>query len=229
MSGGCGCGNRAGLRMAGSGVDASLVLVAGEKPRVGGGGGGRERERWAARVTALMFTVLAVYLLLQHLPALPGGVHNNSSTQAEQRRAPDKPRAHLTAKETRGELSILQWEDKNGLAFTIGDINYRNRSLVISTDGDYFVYSQVSFRGMGSSKCEFITHTVIKHETYPEPTSLLTSTKSICDVKSPWFVANYLGAVFQLKKGDRLVVQVSNVAQVDFTTEHKTFFGAFLL
>lgn len=148
---------------------------------------------------------------------------------AEQRRAPDKPRAHLTAKETRGELSILQWEDKNGLAFTIGDINYRNRSLVISTDGDYFVYSQVSFRGMGSSKCEFITHTVIKHETYPEPTSLLTSTKSICDVESPWFVANYLGAVFQLKKGDRLVVQVSNVAQVDFTTEHKTFFGAFLL
>ncbi|XP_032905317.1 tumor necrosis factor ligand superfamily member 15-like [Amblyraja radiata] len=215
--------------MAGIGVDASLVLLAGEKPRVGGGGGGGcGRERWVARVTALMFTGLAVYLLLQHLPALPGGVHNNS-TQAEQRRVPDKPRAHLTAKETRDELSILQWEDKNGLAFTMGDINYRNRSLVISTDGDYFVYSQVSFRGMRSSKCEFITHTVIKHETYPEPTSLLTTTKSICDVKSPWFVANYLGAVFQLKKGDRLVVQVSNVAHVDFTTEHKTFFGAFLL
>ncbi|XP_051893399.1 tumor necrosis factor-like [Pristis pectinata] len=209
--------------------DAACVRVLVPEERIVRSGCGRERvrERGVALGALAVIGAVGIYLLLQHLPQ--SGTQNSPVT-SESHTAVDKPRAHLTAKETSGELYDLQWEDKNGLAFTMGEMNYQNRSLIIPKPGDYFVYSQVSFRGIRSNECEHVTHTVIKWAlSYPEHIHLLSSTKSICSQKSPWFVAIYLGAVFQLEKGDRLVVRVSNVTQVDFTHEHKTFFGTFLL
>ncbi|XP_041050144.1 tumor necrosis factor ligand superfamily member 15-like [Carcharodon carcharias] len=182
-----------------------------------------------------LLAALSVYLLLQHVA--PKG---ETQTDSEMLRQPfdtaDKPRAHLTAKETLpdkidGQYFALQWEDKNGLAFTKGSLNYQNRALTIPRKGDYFVYSQVSFRGTRSNKLKNITH--ITHiitkltSSYPDPTQLLSSTRSING--DPWHVAIYLGAVFHLEQGDRIVVNVSSVNQVDFTNDHKTYFGAFLL
>ncbi|XP_059111918.1 tumor necrosis factor ligand superfamily member 15 [Peromyscus eremicus] len=158
-----------------------------------------------------------------------------------------KPRAHLTIlKQTPGphlqnQYPALHWEHELGLAFTKNRMNYTNKFLVIPESGDYFIYSQITFRGI-TSRCADISQgkqpnmpdsivVVITKVTdnYPEPAHLLTGTKSVCEISSNWFQPLYLGAMFSLEEGDRLMVNVSDISLVDYTKEDKTFFGAFLL
>lgn len=158
-----------------------------------------------------------------------------------------KPRAHLTIlKQTPGphlqnQYPALHWEHEIGLAFTKNRMNYTNKFLVIPESGDYFIYSQITFRGI-TSRCGDISQgkqpnrpdsivVVITKVTdnYPEPAHLLTGTKSVCEISSNWFQPLYLGAMFSLEEGDRLMVNVSDISLVDYTKEDKTFFGAFLL
>uniref|UniRef100_A0A8I3WKH2 Tumor necrosis factor ligand superfamily member 15 n=1 Tax=Callithrix jacchus TaxID=9483 RepID=A0A8I3WKH2_CALJA len=159
----------------------------------------------------------------------------------------DKPRAHLTVvKQTptqhlKNQLPALHWEHELGLAFTKNRMSYTNRFLLIPESGDYFIYSQVTFRGMTSqcseirqagqlNKPDSITVVITKvTDTYPEPTQLLMGAKSVCEVGSNWFQPIYLGAMFSLQEGDKLMVNVSDISLVDYTKEDKTFFGAFLL
>ncbi|XP_020846280.1 tumor necrosis factor ligand superfamily member 15 isoform X2 [Phascolarctos cinereus] len=135
----------------------------------------------------------------------------------------------------------LQWEHKLGSAFIKNQMNYTNNFLVIPESGDYFVYSQVTFRGSTpecgkinqknrSTKPNYVTQIITRvTDRYPEPTQLLTGTKSICEIGSTWFIPIYLGAVFPMQEGDKLMVNVSDISLVDYTKEDKTFFGAFLL
>lgn len=159
----------------------------------------------------------------------------------------DKPRAHLTVvKQTptqhlKDQFPALHWEHELGLAFTKNRMNYTNKFLVIPESGDYFVYSQITFRGTTSecgkispgrrqNKPDSIIVVITKvTDSYPEPSQLLTGTKSVCEISSNWFQPLYLGAMFSLKEGDKLVVNVSDISLVDYTKEDKTFFGAFLL
>uniref|UniRef100_A0A8D0FQI5 Tumor necrosis factor ligand superfamily member 15 n=1 Tax=Strix occidentalis caurina TaxID=311401 RepID=A0A8D0FQI5_STROC len=150
----------------------------------------------------------------------------------------EKPRAHLTVKKqdpanTIGNhLPILQWEDKRGLAFTKNNLNYSSNALVIPVSGDYYVYAQVTFRGptKSSSRTNSVTEIITKvTDSYPEPTQLLTGTKTLSEKGNSWFQPIYLGAVVSLEVGDKLMVNVSDIKLVDYTKEHKTFFGAFLL
>ncbi|XP_072096147.1 tumor necrosis factor ligand superfamily member 15-like [Mobula birostris] len=209
-------------------VDAACVRVLLPKEQSIGNGCRLERV-WKCGVALGAFALLGalgICLLLQHLlqsgveTGIPGKPYVNTT----------KARAHLTAKETSSDLHNLQWEDKYGLAFLMGEISYQNQALTIQKTGVYYVYSQVSFRGKESTRCEYVTHTVTKQvQSYPEPIHLLSSTKTVCSQDSPWFVSIYLGAIFKLEKGDRLAVQVNNVTDVDVNNEHKTFFGTFLL
>lgn len=159
----------------------------------------------------------------------------------------DKPRAHLTVvRQTptpplKNQFPTLHWEHELGLAFTKNRMNYTNKFLVIPESGDYFVYSQITFRGT-TSKCGEISQgsrlnkpdaiiVVITKVTdsYPDPTQLLMGTKTVCEIGSNWFQPIYLGAMFSLQEGDKLMVNVSDISLVDYTKEDKTFFGAFLL
>lgn len=120
-------------------------------------------------------------------------------------------------------------------------MNYTNKFLVIPESGDYFIYSQITFRGITSrcgnisqgrrpSRPDLIFVVITKvTDNYPEPAHLLTGTKSVCEISSNWFQPLYLGAMFSLEEGDRLMVNVSDISLVDYTKEDKTFFGAFLL
>uniref|UniRef100_A0A663NDD2 Tumor necrosis factor ligand superfamily member 15 n=1 Tax=Athene cunicularia TaxID=194338 RepID=A0A663NDD2_ATHCN len=164
-------------------------------------------------------------------PAAPGLVTDTLSSA-------EKPRAHLTVKKqgpanTIGNhLPILQWEDKRGLAFTKNNLNYSSNALVIPVSGDYYVYAQVTFRGPteSSSRTNSVTEVITKvTDSYPEPTQLLTGTKTLSENGNSWFQPIYLGAVVSLEVGDKLMVNVSDIKLVDYTKEHKTFFGAFLL
>ncbi|KFQ90726.1 Tumor necrosis factor ligand superfamily member 15 [Nipponia nippon] len=150
----------------------------------------------------------------------------------------EKPRAHLTVKKqdlTKNVgkyLPILQWEDKRGLAFTKNNLSYSSNALVIPVSGDYYVYAQVTFRGPieSHSKTNSVTEIITKvTDSYPEPTQLLTGTKTLSENGNNWFQPIYLGAVVSLEEGDKLMVNVSDIKLVDYTKEHKTFFGAFLL
>ncbi|KAK2493685.1 hypothetical protein MC885_002978 [Smutsia gigantea] len=139
------------------------------------------------------------------------------------------------------QFPALHWEHELGLAFTKNRMNYTNKFLVIPEPGDYFVYSQVTFRGTASecggisqrsqlNKPDSIIVVITKvTDSYPEPTQLLMGTKSVCEIGSNWFQPIYLGAMFSLQEGDKLMVNVSDIALVDYTKEDKTFFGAFLL
>ncbi|NXI59055.1 TNF15 factor, partial [Chloroceryle aenea] len=150
----------------------------------------------------------------------------------------EKPRAHLTVKKqdltntVGNHLPILQWEDKRGLAFTKNNLTYSSNALVIPVSGDYYVYAQVTFRGPIESyrKPNSVTEIITKvTDSYPEPTQLLTGTKTLSENANSWFQPIYLGAVVSLEVGDKLMVNVSDIKLVDYTKEHKTFFGAFLL
>ncbi|NXD74891.1 TNF15 factor, partial [Halcyon senegalensis] len=150
----------------------------------------------------------------------------------------EKPRAHLTVKKqdltktVGNHLPILQWEDKRGLAFTKNNLSYSSNALVIPVSGDYYVYAQVTFRGPieSYSKPNSVTEIITKvTDSYPEPTQLLTGTKTLTENGNSWFQPIYLGAVVSLEVGDKLMVNVSDIKLVDYTKEHKTFFGAFLL
>lgn len=129
-------------------------------------------------------------------------------------------------------LPILQWEDKRGLAFTKNNLSYSSSALVIPVSGDYYVYAQVTFRGPveSSHKPSSVTEIITKvTDSYPEPTQLLMGTKTLSENGNGWFQPIYLGAVVSLEAGDKLMVNVSDIKLVDYTKEHKTFFGAFLL
>ena len=141
----------------------------------------------------------------------------------------------------KNQFPALHWEHELGLAFTKNRMNYTNKFLVIPESGDYFIYSQVTFRGTTSecgeisqerrlNKPDSIIVVITKvTDSYPEPTQLLMGTKSVCEIGSNWFQPIYLGAMFSLHEGDKLMVNVSDISLVDYTKEDKTFFGAFLL
>ncbi|CAM4568118.1 tumor necrosis factor ligand superfamily member 15 [Lepidochelys kempii] len=201
-----------------------------------------------------LFSVLALalptaYLLVGNLRAYKSGpaqvADESVSRFLKQQTSPislvssaEKPRAHLTVKKQDlsppmgNQFPVLQWEHERGLAFTKNNMNYTNKSLVIPKTGDYYIYSQVTFRGStpNHSKPGSITQIITKvTDSYPEPTQLLTATKTLCEMGNNWFQPIYLGAVLFMEEGDRLMVNVSDIQWVDYTKEHKTFFGAFLL
>ncbi|XP_058674277.1 tumor necrosis factor ligand superfamily member 15 [Ammospiza nelsoni] len=222
------------------------------------GAGMRLRQDLRRIRCALLFCLLAVlllmlpiaYLLVGNLraPRSCGQVTEERGSIFLKQRAlaavtdtlssTEKPRAHLTVKRqdlastVGSHMPILQWEDKRGLAFTKNNLSYSSNALVIPVSGDYYVYAQVTFRGPveSSHKASSVTEIITKvTDSYPEPTQLLTGTKTLSENGNGWFQPIYLGAVVSLEVGDKLMVNVSDIKLVDYTKEHKTFFGAFLL
>ncbi|XP_063792992.1 tumor necrosis factor ligand superfamily member 15 [Pseudophryne corroboree] len=136
-----------------------------------------------------------------------------------------KPSAHLTGTKQSGS-NVLQWEAQLGLAFTRDGMQYVNNSIQIPMNGYYFVYSKVSFSGC--SKQKSTTQNILKsNNDYPAPDVLLSGI-SYCVKEHGQFYPIYLGALFELKIGDKLMVNVSNIKLVE-PAEYKTFFGVFLM
>ncbi|NXD61714.1 TNF15 factor, partial [Eolophus roseicapillus] len=213
-------------------------------------------KRMRCAVLLCLLSVLALvlptaYLLVGHLRApssCAGQVTEERGSRFLKQRAVDtvtdtlssaeKPRAHLTVKRqdftntVGNHLPILQWEDKRGLAFTKNNLSYSSNSLVIPVSGDYYVYAQVTFRGPieNHNNTNSVTEIITKvTDSYPEPTQLLTGTKTLSENGNKWYQPIYLGAVVSLEVGDRLMVNVSDIKLVDYIKECTTFFGAFLL
>ncbi|XP_043914756.1 tumor necrosis factor ligand superfamily member 15 [Protopterus annectens] len=214
------------------------------------------RLRFAVACCMLSIFILAVviaFLLVCNLRASDTGrvelVAVNTSEQGLSRTMQginhtgieSLPMAHLTATKTNDYPSenwdpALEWEDKDGLAFTSG-MKYHNKALEIPKDGYYFVYSQVTFRAVeeinksiSKTNSPYATQIITKIKpSYPDPIKLLKGETSIPASQQNWRQTVSLGAMFKLEEGDRLLVNVSNVSLVDYSNEYKTYFGAFLL
>ncbi|XP_060706531.1 tumor necrosis factor ligand superfamily member 15-like isoform X2 [Hemiscyllium ocellatum] len=155
-----------------------------------------------------------------------------------------QPRSRNTSHGLRGwnvsdeeQFQALDWAFETGVAYS--NMAYADGHLWIPQSGLYYVYSQVAFylpscqelRGRGArAAATVLTHNVYKRaDSYPEPTVLLTATKSVCEGGTgDWHVTISQGAMFALRERDSLFVTVNKVAMV-VHVEQKTFFGAFML
>ncbi|KAK6481101.1 tumor necrosis factor ligand superfamily member 15-like [Huso huso] len=197
-------------------------------------------------VAVVMLTTLPFYLFFfikldaAGSALIPLNVDENGavSSRISQPREIPVPKAHLTAmahnltSSEDVENQFLPWEHQHGQAFLKNGLDYQDNALVFPISGDYFVYTQVTFREIyKKEKCEprMLKQTITKvTDKYPVPTELATASKTVCET-GMWVKTIYVGAIFQLDKGDRLKVNVSNISLVDLTSEKKTFFGAYLL
>lgn len=130
-------------------------------------------------------------------------------------------------------------------SFTKGGLKLEDNNIVIPHDGLYFVYSQASYEIKCKSSEEDSENSNI-HLSYSirwtsltSPSTskhfLLSGVKTMCQTKTEEqgnghtvYDSIYLGAVFQLYKGDKLSTEANKPAAINKHSS-KTFFGVFEL
>ncbi|KAM7421412.1 hypothetical protein PAMA_015509 [Pampus argenteus] len=136
----------------------------------------------------------------------------------------------------------LEWKNGQGQAFAQGGFQLVDNKIVIPQAGLYFVYSQASFRVSCSDGDEHgegkrltpLSHIIWRDsDSVGSKTSLMSAVRSACQQAAQggeqgWYNAIYLGAVFQLNKGDKLWTETSQLSELE-TDDGKTFFGVFAL
>ncbi|XP_068425749.1 tumor necrosis factor b (TNF superfamily, member 2) [Clinocottus analis] len=140
----------------------------------------------------------------------------------------------------------IEWRSGQGQAFAQGGFRLVNNQIVIPQTGLYFVYSQASFRvscNDGDEEGAGRRHTPLSHriwrysDSLGRKASLMNAVRSACQ-NTPqedsyrdgqgWYNTIYLGAVFQLHKGDQLWTETNQLPELE-TEDGRTFFGVFAL
>ncbi|XP_013856177.1 tumor necrosis factor [Austrofundulus limnaeus] len=130
-----------------------------------------------------------------------------------------------------------------GQAFAQGGLRLHQNQILVPQTGLYFVYSQASFRVSCSEEAGHarrptpLSHRIWRFsDSIGSKVSLMSAVRSACQ-NGPeeggkrgqgCYSSIYLGAVFSLKKGDRLWTETSQLSDLE-TDEGKTFFGVFAL
>ncbi|XP_008279325.1 tumor necrosis factor-like [Stegastes partitus] len=153
-----------------------------------------------------------------------------------------KAAIHLEGSYEEGESSDLEWTNGQGQAFAQGGFRLVNNQIVIPQTGLYFVYSQASFRvSCGDDDGKLLaplSHRIWRYsDSIGSRASLMSAVRSACQNTAQddsfragqgWYNAIYLGAVFQLNKGDRLWTETNQLSELE-AEDGKTFFGVFAL
>ncbi|KAL6109688.1 tnf [Pungitius sinensis] len=230
------------------GLGEKMVVVVEKKPPVG--------RLWKTSVALLVAALClgGILLLAWYWSGRPGLM--NQSEQTEALVSPDhhstlrqisskaKAAIHLegNCKDCESPRGRLEWRSSQGQGFAQGGFRLEENQIVIPQTGLYFVYSQSSFQvtcedGRG--------HTPLSHRVWRladsvgRRASLLNAARSACQATAPpqedgrpegqgWYSAIYLGAVFQLNRGDRLWTETNQLSELE-TEDGKTFFGVFAL
>ncbi|XP_078694868.1 tumor necrosis factor ligand superfamily member 10-like [Branchiostoma floridae x Branchiostoma belcheri] len=149
----------------------------------------------------------------------------------------DRPRSLDHVHSNHSTLRVTSWESNQGLATLANGMKYRDGYIKVPADGLYYVYSQLYFRYMRdnresrpSDNHQLLHFTYKKSATYRDKQEVMKSARTKCWSKRSQYglLSSYQGGVFQLRAGDRLFVQVSNVAMVSFE-EAASYFGAFMI
>ncbi|XP_068455235.1 tumor necrosis factor a (TNF superfamily, member 2) [Clinocottus analis] len=149
---------------------------------------------------------------------------------------------HLEGRYNSAVRSSAEWKDEVDQSHSQGGLQLNNNQISIPRDGLYFVYSQASFRVDCSSGDAgvHVSHTVRRWSSSygEEERTIMHSIRSVCQRKassSPeeegsWFSSVYMGAVFNLRRGDRLRTVMEEKMLPGLEDESgKTFFGVFAL
>ncbi|XP_045201283.2 tumor necrosis factor ligand superfamily member 10-like [Mercenaria mercenaria] len=131
---------------------------------------------------------------------------------------------------------IVHWISQEAFAFT-RKVQYRFGRIVISEEGLYYVYSQLSFLEVFDNPRNIetgslpLSHYIYRYNfIYPRggEESMIQSSITKCWGQNQAFgeYTSYLGAVFHLRQGDELFVKVSNLTLI--VREPKlNYFGLF--
>ncbi|TSN03397.1 Tumor necrosis factor [Bagarius yarrelli] len=158
-----------------------------------------------------------------------------------------KAAIHLHASDRLPEKSSPRWMSDVDQSFTKGGLRLEDNSILIPHDGLYFVYSQASYKLFCKSNEEdneeessniHLSYNIRwSSPTSPSKTKrfLLSGVKTMCQTKveeqmngHTVYDSIYLGAVFQLYKGDKLSTESNHLADI-VGRSSKTFFGVFEL
>ncbi|KAM4549562.1 tumor necrosis factor a (TNF superfamily, member 2) [Fundulus diaphanus] len=144
----------------------------------------------------------------------------------------------------------VKWMNNVDQSHSQGGLELQNNEILIPRDGLYFVYSQASFRvncssrdadDITSKRMVHLSHTVKRCSSSfgnNNDKTILHSIRTACqntesrdpDSVGSWFSAVYMGAVFNLKWGDRLKTVMEEKMLEKLEDEAgKTFFGVFAL
>ncbi|MEQ2236835.1 hypothetical protein ILYODFUR_016680 [Ilyodon furcidens] len=158
------------------------------------------------------------------------GFYKPESIEEEKK---DRCAAHVIGRiEKEPYQKTLRWEPKAGQAFTSGAVAYRieDGALQVNESGVYQIYSRVELifgRCLPSSSFE---HTVfVRRAGQTSPLTLMMAHRSgFCPQQSAhsWTTENYLGGALQLKKFDRVYVNVSHPGYLSHS-HYGNFFGLY--
>ncbi|MBN3323465.1 TNF14 factor, partial [Atractosteus spatula] len=124
------------------------------------------------------------------------------------------------------------WECVNEHVFTHG-IDCKDSSLVIKTEGYYFIYSKIFY---GQLDCKTSAKGTFKHgvykstQMYPGDLELMSSKRYHCrNDKEDMLDNSFLGGIYHLTEGDRIFVKVNQKNLILLPSASQNFFGAFLI
>ncbi|XP_019745864.1 tumor necrosis factor a (TNF superfamily, member 2) [Hippocampus comes] len=156
---------------------------------------------------------------------------------------------HLTGRYNSEIANSVQWTNEVAPSHSQGSLELKNNEIVIPQDGLYFVYSQVSFRvschgndndDASTTSMIHLTHRVRRWSNSfgdDKYRTILHSVRTACqktasgdaEEEGGWYSAVYMGAVFNLNKGDRLKTVTEKMLPNLEEEAGKTFFGVFAL
>ncbi|XP_077364001.1 tumor necrosis factor a (TNF superfamily, member 2) [Festucalex cinctus] len=157
---------------------------------------------------------------------------------------------HLTGQYNSNIANSVQWINQVDPSHSQGGLELKNNEIVVPKDGLYFVYSQVSFRvscrsddsddDASATSTVHLTHRVRRWSSSfgnDEYRTILHSVRTACqktasgdaDQDGGWYSAVYMGAVFNLNKGDKLKTVTEKMLPNLEEEAGKTFFGVFAL
>ncbi|XP_053545132.1 tumor necrosis factor [Bombina bombina] len=203
--------------------------------------------RWVSICSFLLVVGAAVFFALLHFKIIPTPANKDEFRMPEilavrtyldsiptdvrkHNKLGKKLAAHCPGYVENGQLvwkeSTLMDEDIDSKE---GQVKLQDNSLVIPKDGLYFVYTQVAFTGRNCqvTKPLYLSHIVNKWSlSYDDHSPILTSTKSVCEVKSSsaWFQPMYQGGLFYLEEGDILSTSTDGIGQLD-VSDTQIYFG----
>ncbi|XP_042362688.1 tumor necrosis factor a (TNF superfamily, member 2) [Plectropomus leopardus] len=201
----------------------------------------------------LAATAAAVLVINRHTKG-PGQDEENVDLRHTLRQISNVRAAiHLEGKYNPERKTSVEWKTQVDHFHSQGGLELSDNEIVIPRNGLYFVYSQASFRvNCSSSDTDDSTPNPMVHlsqtvkrwsDSYGNDhgtkyyQTILHSIRTVCQKKASsnpdeenWFSAVYMGAVFNLRRGDKLkTVMKEKMLQSLEDDPGKTFFGVFSL
>ncbi|XP_062388890.1 tumor necrosis factor ligand superfamily member 6-like [Sardina pilchardus] len=157
-------------------------------------------------------------------PQMSKQVADTPPTRANPVILPSKPLAHMTSNQKPNADGLMLWHG-DGEAIIHG-MEYKDGSLIIQTEGYYFVYSKVYFTEKPDIS---ILHCIVRTtDRYPNEMVLLQSREYIPKSAKNFKTNSYLGGMFHLFEGDAILVKVNNT-QIILSTSADNYFGAYMV